>query len=388
MSRNSHGSGRERRLRQRLFDAGNNRCPICLSEFDRADVVAGTEVTLEHAPPKSLGGVAICLTCKSCNNKASLIDQHAFLSAKARNEWAEGQGAPLVVDLFGHKRTYRFVPHDSKAPFPARKHQLRNGTIQLDPLPPKEHLDANKGMSFRIPQRDDFEFVSMIKSACLMVFSLMGANGYKFAENIGLQPVREQIMNPEKKILRGDFIGRMRFDSDDLRKLDRPVVFLCRTETYPFWIVPMWNDNAVLLSCGSAEPIDKLTFNPKAADIPPSSLVGWVSRRFNSSSAIGGTVGEGPNDSHRALGGTVGGPFPTNMGAWLFVMVFHQMKDFVALPFCPEDGLPASDAINVVDMLSEQEAVGRNLDKTQLTTANIGSWSDDLRIIPNPIDGE
>ena len=59
-----------------------------------------------------------------------------------------------------------------------------------------------------------------------------------------------------------------------------------------------------------------------------------------------------------------------------------------ALPFCPEDGLPASDAINVVNMLSEQEAVGRNLDKTQLTTANIGSWSDDLRIIPNPIDGE
>ena len=195
-------------------------------------------------------------------------------------------------------------------------------------------------------------------------------------------------MNPEKKILRGDFIGRMRLDSDDFRKLDRPVVFLCRTETCPFWIVPMWNDKVVLLSCGSTEPIDKLTFNPKEADIPPGSLVGWVSRRFNSSSAIGGTVGEGLNDSHRALGGTVGGPFPTKLGAWLFVMFFNQMKDYVALPFCPEDDLPASDAINVVDMLSEQEAVGRNLDKTKLTTANIGSWSNDLRIIPKPIDGE
>ena len=101
-----------------------------------------------------------------------------------------------------------------------------------------------------------------------------------------------------------------------------------------------------------------------------------------------GTVGEGLNDSHGALGGTVGGPFPTNMGAWLFVMVSHQMKDYVALPFCPEDDPPASDAINVVDMLSEQEAVGRNLDKTQLTTANIGSWSNDLRIIRKPMDGE
>ena len=45
----------------------------------------------------------------------------------------------------------------------------------------------------------------MVKSAYLMVFSLMGANGYKFAENIGLQPVREQIMHPKKKILQDGF---------------------------------------------------------------------------------------------------------------------------------------------------------------------------------------
>ena len=388
MSGSSHRPGRDRRLRQRLFDAGNNRCPICLSKFERLDVVAGTEVTLEHAPPKSLGGVPICLTCKSCNNKASLIDHHAHLSAKARNEWAEGQGAPIVVDLFGHKRSYRFIPRDSNAPFPARKHLFRNGTIQLGSLPPKEHLDANKGMSFRIPQRDDYEFVSMIKSAYLMVFSLMGANGYKFAENIGLQPVREQIMNPEKKILKGGFVGTMRLDSEDYRKLDRPIVFLCRTENDPFWIVPMWNDRAVLLSSGGTEPIDELVFNPKEADIPMGSLVGWVSRRFNGSSAIGGTVDTRSNDSHGPLGGTVGGPFPTSMGAWLFVMVFHQMNNFVALPFGPENGLPASDAINVVDMLSEQEAVGRNLDKRQLATTNFGSWARDLSVARRSMDGE
>ena len=307
---------------------------------------------------------------------------------KARNEWVEGRGAPIVVDLFGHKRSYRFTPHDSNAPYPARKHLFRNGTIQLGPLPPKEHLDANKGISFRIPQRDDFEFASMIKSAYLMVFSLMGENGYKFAENIGLQPVREQIMNPEKKILKGGFIGTMRLDSDDYRKLDRSIVFLCQSEPYPFWIVPMWNDNVVFLSCGATDPIDKLVMNLKEADIPPGSLVGWVSRRFNYSSAIGGTVDERTNDSHDSLGGTVGGPFPTSMGAWLFVMVFHQMKDFVALPFCPEDALPASDFINVVDMVSEQEAVGRNLDRTRLATTNIGSWARDLSITRRPIDDE
>ena len=375
MSKSGHGRGRDRRLRQRLFDAGNKRCPICLCEFERSDVVAGTEVTLEHAPPKSLGGAPICLTCKSCNNKASLIDQHAYRSVKSRSEWIDGQGAPIVVNLFEHRRSYRFIPRDPKAPFPARKHQFRNGTIELGPLPPKAHLDLNKGLSFRIPQRDDYEAVSMIKSAYLMVFSLMGANGYTFAENIGLRPVREQIMNPGKKILESGFIGTMRLDSEDYRRLDRPVVFLCRTEGLPFWIVPMWDDKVVLLSCGASEPIDKLTINSKEASISPGSLIGWVSRKFNSSSAIGGTVSEEDNDcGSESLAGTVGGAFPTSKGGWLFVMVFHQKEDYVALPFCPENGLPASDAIKVVDMLSEQEAVGRNLDKSQLTSTNLRSW--------------
>ena len=58
--------------------------PYVFRDFDRSDVLAGTNVTLEHAPPKSLGGAVICLTCKSCNNKASLVDQHAYLSMKAQ----------------------------------------------------------------------------------------------------------------------------------------------------------------------------------------------------------------------------------------------------------------------------------------------------------------
>ena len=385
MSKSSHGPGRVRRLRQRLFDAGNNRCPICLSAFDRSDVMAGTEVTLEHAPPKSLGGVPLCLTCKSCNNKASLIDQHAFSSAKARNEWAEGQGAPIVVDFFGHKRSHRFVPRDSNAPFPARKHLFRNGTISLGPVPPKDRLDANKGITFRIPQRDDYEFVSMIKSAYLMVFSLMGTNGYKFAENIGLQPVREQIMNPDEKILKDGFIGTMRLDSDDYRKLERSVVFLCRTQDLPFWIVPVWGDKAVFLSCGGMEPIDELVMNPKEAEIPLSSLVGWVSRRFNSSSATGGTVDDATIDS---LAGTVGGPFPTSKGRWLLVIVFHQMKDYVALPFCPESEFPSSNALNIVDMLSKEEAEGLNLDRMELAATNFGAWKSEMPITRIATDGQ
>ena len=377
MSKRTRTPGRDRRLRLRLFTAGNRLCPICLSDFAKPDVIAGTKVTLEHAPPKSLGGSAVCLTCERCNNKASVIDQHAFLSKKARREWAAGQGAPIVVDLFGQKKTHRYIPKDPQAPYPARKHLMRNGTIELGPLPGKDRLDVNKGISFRIPQRDDYEFVSMVKSAYLMVFSLMGANGYTFARNIGLAPVREQIMNPDRKILKGGFIADFQLELGELSKLGMSVVFLVRSKP-PVWIVPLWNERAVILSCGGAEPIDELVIKGTEFSIPISSLAGWVSERFDGSASIAANLRGGSETPDGSLAGTVGGPFPTSQGSWLYVSVFHQKQEIVALPLCPEDDWPPAKGIHVVDMLSEQQAVGKNLELAKMPARTrgygVGTW--------------
>lgn len=373
MPRKTHAPGRDRRLRRRLFDAGNTMCPICLSDFSRADALAGTRVTLEHAPPRALGGSVVCLTCEDCNNRASLVDQHAVLSKKARDEWSAGHGAPIEVDLFGYKRTYRFMPRDSHAPYPARKHHLRAGTIELGALP-VERMDADKGFGFKIRQRDDYEFVSMVKSAYLMVFSLMGANGYRFARNVGLTPVRQQIMSPGEKILKGGFVGSLHLDLAG--KTDRSVVFLCRAEPVPFWIVPLWNDRAVFLSCGATEPIDELVFNERVVELPTDSLVGWVSRKFDGSSSIAGTLSEESDVAEGSLAGRLGGPFPTSQGGWAFISVFHQSNEFVALPVGPEGDLPRSGGIQVVEMLSELDVRGMNLDEGKLAKLNLGGWRD------------
>ena len=146
-----HYPGRKLRLRRRLFNAGNTKCPICLSEFTSSDVVAG-KATLEHAPPESLKGSAICLTCSQCNNKASLIDQHATLAKRAIDEWLLGQGTRVEIDFLGFKISSRYIPSDSNAPLPTRVSHLRKGSIQLGALPSKEHLDINKGIHFRIPR--------------------------------------------------------------------------------------------------------------------------------------------------------------------------------------------------------------------------------------------
>ena len=165
-------TGRIRRLRLRLFHSGNTKCPICLSEFTRSDVVAG-KMTLEHAPPESLKGSALCLTCSQCNNKAGGWEQHAILAKRAREEWSSGRGTRVEIDFFGNKKSSRYIPGDSNAAFPTRVKQLKNGSIKIGALPLKERLDIKKGIRFRIPISSHYESVSMIKSAYLMVFSLV-----------------------------------------------------------------------------------------------------------------------------------------------------------------------------------------------------------------------
>ena len=87
----------------------------------------------------------------------------------------------------------------------------------------------------------------MIKSAYLMVFSLMGAGGYKFAESVALKPVRDQIMNPEKRILTNFCVeGTM----PETTKTKKQMVFLYHATVTPLWIVPMWDEKVVLLPCG------------------------------------------------------------------------------------------------------------------------------------------
>ena len=213
----------------------------------------------------------------------------------------------------------------------------------------------------------------------------MGANGYKFAENIGLQPVREQIMNPDKKILQDGFVGRMQLSSDDFRKLNRPVVFLCRASNPPFWIIPMWDDKTMFLSSGAAEPIDKLTIKPKEISLPNNSIVGWLASRFNGSSAIAGIVDNTKIAAGDTLAGALGGPIVTTKGEWLYIVAYHQGSHYVALPYCEDGHLPPSDAISIVNMLSKQEAEGQKLNQTQMAGLDLASWSKDIPI--TPVDG-
>ena len=249
--------GRARRLRLRLFRAGNIKCPICLSEFTKSDVATG-QATLEHVPPRALGGSAICLTCSECNNRASRVDQHAILANRARDDWSSGRGARVEVDFFGVKRSRRYIPSSRNDPLPTRVDQLRRGSLnlRLGGLSNSQQLDAERGIRFRIPRHSHFESVTMLRSAYLMVFSLMGPSGYNYCESTALGPVREQIMNPEKRVLTSMFVAQGTIGEGT--ETQQSLVFLCHAARPPIWIVPMWAGKSVLLPCGGPQPIDRI----------------------------------------------------------------------------------------------------------------------------------
>ena len=332
-----HQTGRKRRLRQRLFDAGNTKCPICLSEFTSSDVAAG-KMTLEHAPPESLKGSAICLTCSQCNNNASRIDQHAILAKKAGEEWSLGRGTRVEIDFLGFKTSSRYIPSDPNAPLPTRVSHLRKGSIQLGSLPSKEHLDINKGIRFRIPRSTHYESISMIKSAYLMVFSLMGEGGYKFAESVALKPVREQILNPEERILKGGFVVKGTIPETTKRKANGFSMSRGASSSLDDSNVG-WK--VVLLPCGGPEPIDEFVASGDEIDIEYNQLTGWTTCRFDEAAGITGSVSEQSGIADRTLVGTTG-LVPTNKGEWEWMVVDHHMGQYVALPFRPTDENPRS----------------------------------------------
>lgn len=362
--RSNRNSKRSRKLRLRLFGAGNTKCPICLSEFNRSDVVNG-KATLEHAPPEALNGTVVCLTCERCNNNGSRIDHHAFLSKKATDEWVSGRGASVEVDLLGYKISSRFIPDDPKAPVPVRVRDLRNGKIALNPLPPKERLDISKGIRFRIPILRPYEKLSLIKSAYLMVFSLMGSGGYCFAENIALEPVREQIMNPEKTILKGAFV--VNGDIAEISDSKRHLVALYRVHP-SCWMVPLWNNNVVVLPCGGPEPIDKFVFPKDSFSIPTEAFSFWASCRFDSAAPMVGSVMEDLSDEHDTLVGRLDlSPTVTKTGdEWHWMIVYHHNHRYVALPSIGDERRQQAEFVTAVEMLNENQVTGSGMDRSTL----------------------
>ena len=356
-------SGHFRRLRLRLFDGGNTRCPICFSSFTRSEASAGQKVTLEHAPPKAMGGQIVCLTCSRCNNGGSRLDRAASREKKAVSDYVSGRGTEIEVSLFGVKRSGFLQPEEGREirlPIPTKVGQLR-GTMQIHSLPSGSELDVNKGIGIRIKRPESSHVtVSLLRSAYLLVFSLLGTYGYRYAESAAICKIREQIMNPEETIVDARIGTVSGLDEGQVL-----ISFQFGQKPF-FWSVKIDN-RAVLLPCGGAlADLHALAKVADNTDMEQEHFGHWLPAQFGNAVLIVSTIRGEDDVPDGELIGTRGAN--TMDGShWEWVMIDHQGRKTAALPLGSSNSEAGERGIEAVVMLGENEVKGRGLDRTKFT---------------------
>ena len=223
----SRVSNREKRLR--LYQAGNDRCPICLVPFTEQAVERGDGVTLEHVPPQSFGleSIAMCLTCHDCNSRTGRVEQWAVQAKRSPGWWKarmDVDGIPPQTAYFRVSGTneIRFSMPTPRVPSDEFGEALRSGRISL---------------TWHEPSSPRYGSIPWLKAAYLSVFSLLGVHGYNFADGKAIEPIRRQIMRPGEQI-----IPAFRVDASGWSHPDG----VAMSTNLPCWAVKM-GEHAVLL---------------------------------------------------------------------------------------------------------------------------------------------
>ena len=270
-----------RQRRHALFNLGNTHCPICLVSLTEDGVSPSPVATLEHVPPKAVGGREVCLTCRPCNALASATSDQAVKRSKSPPD--------LEVDVHGTKRTARFWPEGippSSMPYrfgpgPAAKEaerQLCNETIVAVTQPIAFDQATTITEIVVAPKAPDERhlLLSYLRSAYLLVFSLLGRSGYVYARSEALRPIREQILNPGEDTALSLVRGLVSGSSSE-------IVITLRSNARPFFWSVRFDDGAcVFLPHGTSEDDYR-----RIAELPEhQSIRGWEwrPRKFGSTS--------------------------------------------------------------------------------------------------------
>lgn len=177
-------------------------CPTCLNQFSKDDLDTSKEnfLTLEDAPPKSLGGKANSLSCKKCNNsfgheidfhlveKLNELDLHSFLP---------NTGSKATVTHNGMK-VQGIVKIDENGGITITHLEKVNNPKTLKEYVTKTGKDNIVDIKFPVSRVDFRRFeAALLKTAYFLAFEHYG---YPLILSTAFDDVREQIKNPDKEI--------------------------------------------------------------------------------------------------------------------------------------------------------------------------------------------
>ncbi|MBO4233269.1 hypothetical protein [Riemerella anatipestifer] len=190
-----------------LSKKDNYICPMCLKNYESMYIDESNFLTLEDAPPKSLGGKANTLTCKKCNNEAGKkidfhlaermkeLDNKLFLPNTEFKALTKIDGVTLRTTISIDSEGKMSIFHSPK----------NNNPNILNPIMEKvgkdKIIDFNFLKSKVIPENLEY---AILKTAFLILFQ---KTGYSLIIDKSYDLIREQISNPSKRIYPENFWG-------------------------------------------------------------------------------------------------------------------------------------------------------------------------------------
>tara|TARA_Y100000310_G_scaffold330686_1_gene402760 strand:+ start:631 stop:1545 length:915 start_codon:yes stop_codon:yes gene_type:complete len=182
-------------------------CPIC-GGFKSID-----ELTLEHVPPKSMGGKEIILTCKACNNEAgSNIDlnianqQNMIRISKSLASQKFNKPERAKVNIGGTEIKVEINKESDDKPLNISILGKCNNPDDIEKVKKytREFAESGGSFSFKLQSTDRYNYnerlakIGHLKTAFLVT---VAALGYTFAFSKNLTKFRRQISAPSSQIV-------------------------------------------------------------------------------------------------------------------------------------------------------------------------------------------
>lgn len=181
-------------------------CPLSFKIFSKDGLSSEYEdqLTIEHIPPESLRGKALCLTNRISNSKSGQTLDHAILNHIKNREFKEGiSGIELKVFIENVKMDGYFDFTNKEQPkfnfYYKKKHQGHERVLA------KMVTDQTFNLKFTVAQDNRKALISFIRIAYLYAFSHLGYSlifGATKLLNPNFDLIRDQINNPEETIIK------------------------------------------------------------------------------------------------------------------------------------------------------------------------------------------
>ncbi len=178
-------------------------CPLSLKVFDQDGLSSkyADQLTIEHVPPKSLGGRGVTLTNKISNSQAGHTLDSNLLAYLLHQDFNSGRGSIPVKYKFDNKITING--------------EIQSGdNLSLKFKPKEMHQGAQKILNLLQTEKEfpiSFSFVkpsdpaiALLRIAYLLAFSTLGYSflfGATKYINPNIDKIRRQINSPSEQIL-------------------------------------------------------------------------------------------------------------------------------------------------------------------------------------------